>query len=150
MAQQTPATPAEQCAPYEPHRQPVWRDLFIPRREQNVLRAKWCGVLKPHHTRSGKEPAPIGLERTLPGYFAQHWFSTRLTRPARLRCFVGIDLGRERAPELHEIWKGQKWHARGGRLHFDNRSGNAGSALSSSAARRCSCVFQPIVDGISG
>ena len=70
-------------------------------------------VIKPHYPKPGQPGRPaIGLDRMLRLYFLQHWFN--LSDPAAeeaiydsraLRNFVGIDLGREPAPDETTICK---------------------------------------------
>jgi IS5 family transposase len=54
----------------------------------------------------------VGLERMLRIYFLQHWFNLSdpaveeaLYDAAAMRAFVGIDLGREPAPEETTVCK---------------------------------------------
>ena len=76
-----------------------WRDL--------------CKVIKPFYPkRRGSGRPTIGLERMLRIHFLQHWFN--LSDPAveealydsrAMRSFVGIDLGREPAPDETTVCK---------------------------------------------
>ncbi len=78
-----------------------WRDL--------------CKVIKsfyPKLKRKGAGRPPVGLERMLRIHFLQHWFN--LSDPAveealydsrAMHSFVGIDLGRELAPDESTVCK---------------------------------------------
>ena len=65
-----------------------------------------CDLISPYYPDSGQGRPPVGLERMLRIYCLQQWFN--LSDPAAeealydvlsMRRFVGIDLGRERAPD---------------------------------------------------
>ena len=65
-----------------------------------------CALIDPFYPKAGNGRPPVGLERMLRIYFLQHWFN--LSDPAAeealydspaMRAFVGIDLGREPAPD---------------------------------------------------
>ena len=68
--------------------------------------AALCALIEPFYPKAGTGRPPVGLERMLRIYFLQHWFN--LSDPAveealydsrAMREFVGIDLGREPAPD---------------------------------------------------
>ena len=70
------------------------------------------GLIKPHYPDTGKGRPPVGIERMLRIYFLQQWFN--LSDPAvedalyespSMRGFVGIDLGREPAPDETTVCK---------------------------------------------
>jgi len=75
-----------------------WRDL--------------CARIEPVYPKAGNGRPLAGLERMLRMYFLQHWFN--LSDPAvnealydspTMRAFVGIDLGRESAPDETTVCK---------------------------------------------
>jgi IS5 family transposase len=79
---------------------------FFRRWEQVVPWAELVALIEPHYPNSDKGRPVIGLERMLRVYFLQQWFN--LSDPAvenafyespSMRGFVGIDLGREPAPD---------------------------------------------------
>lgn len=74
--------------------------------------ATLCQVIEPHYPKAGNGRPPIGLERMLRTHFIQHWFNLAdpaceeaLHDSASLRCFVGIDLGREPVPDATTLLK---------------------------------------------
>ena len=81
-------------------------DKIIPWREL-------CDVIEPFYPKAdGAGRPPIGIERMLRIHFLQHWFN--LSDPAveealydsrAMRTFVGIDLGREAAPDETTVCK---------------------------------------------
>ena len=82
------------------------RAAFLAEMEQVVPWAELCALIDPVYPKPGNGRPPIGLERMLRIHFLQHWFN--LTDPGveealydstAMRDFVGIDLGRERAPD---------------------------------------------------
>lgn len=92
---------------FERFRKPTRRDQFLTEMDQVIPWCDLCKVIKPFYpTPKGAGRPPIGLERMLRIHFLQHWFS--LSDPAveealydsrAMRRFVGIDLGREPAPD---------------------------------------------------
>jgi IS5 family transposase len=71
-----------------------------------------CALIEPVYPKAGNGRPPIGLERMLRIYFLQNWFN--LSDPAveealydslSMRYFVGIDLGREGAPDETTVCK---------------------------------------------
>lgn len=71
-----------------------------------------CALIEPVYPKAGNGRPPIGLERMLRIYFLQNWFN--LSDPAveealydslSMREFVGIDLGREGAPDETTVCK---------------------------------------------
>jgi IS5 family transposase len=65
-----------------------------------------CGLIEPVYPKAGNGRPPIGVERMLRIYFLQQWFNLSdpeveeaLYDSAAIRDFVGIDLGREPAPD---------------------------------------------------
>jgi IS5 family transposase len=65
-----------------------------------------CALIEPVYPKAGNGRPPVGLERMLRIYFLQHWFNLSdpgveeaLYDSIAMRQFVGIDLGREAAPD---------------------------------------------------
>lgn len=106
--QQTLAT-----AGFELHRKRTRRDEFLAQMDQVVPWAKLCSLIEPVYPKGEGAGRPtIGLERMLRIYFLQQWFN--LSDPAveeslydsvSMRQFVGIDLGREAAPDETTVCK---------------------------------------------
>ena len=78
--------------------------------DQVVPWRELCAIIEPYYPKAGNGRPPIGLERIMRLHFLQHWFN--LSDPAAeealydslsMRCFVGIDLGREPAPDQTTI-----------------------------------------------
>lgn len=88
------------------------RAAFLAEMERVVPWSALCAVLEPVYPKAGKGRPPIGVERMLRIYFLQQWFN--LSDPAveealydslAMREFVGIDLGREPAPDETTVCK---------------------------------------------
>ena len=88
------------------------RAAFLAEMDRVVPWAKLCAVVEPVYPKVGNGRPPIGLERMLRIYFLQQWFN--LSDPAveealydslAMRDFVGIDLGREPAPDETTVCK---------------------------------------------
>ena len=88
------------------------RAVFLAEMNRVVPWAKLCAVVEPYYPKAGNGRPPIGLERMLRIYFLQQWFN--LSDPAveealydslAMRDFVGIDLGREPAPDETTVCK---------------------------------------------
>jgi IS5 family transposase len=100
-------------ASFEPYRKATRRDEFLAQMEQVVPWAELCGLVEPFYPKNDGAGRPvIGLERMLRIHFLQHWFN--LSDPAveealydshAMRKFVGIDLGRESAPDETTVCK---------------------------------------------
>ena len=82
------------------------RAAFLADMERVVPWAELCALIEPVYPKAGNGRPPVGLERMLRIYFLQHWFN--LSDPGveealydsnAMRQFVGIDLGREAAPD---------------------------------------------------
>jgi len=80
-------------------------DVLVPWADLVVL-------IEPHYPRSGKGRPPVGIERMLRIYFLQQWFNLSdpgvedaLYDSLAMRGFVGIDLGREPAPDETTVCK---------------------------------------------
>src|SRR5713226_3788858 len=98
---------------FEAYRKPTRRELFLAEMERVVPWGEMCALIEPAYPKSEGPGRPaIGLERMLRIYFLQHWFN--LSDPAveealyesvSMRRFVGIDLGREPAPDETTVCK---------------------------------------------
>ena len=82
------------------------RAVFLSEMEQVVPWPALCGLIDPVYPKPGNGRPPIGVERMLRIYFLQQWFNLSdpaveeaLYDSAAMRDFVGIDLGREPAPD---------------------------------------------------
>ena len=91
---------------FEKHGKLTRRAAFLAEMEEVVPWRELCAVVEPFYPKRGNGRRPIGLERMLRLHFLQHWFN--LSDPAieealyesvSMRRFVGIDLGREPAPD---------------------------------------------------
>ncbi len=98
---------------FERYRKPTRRELFLAEMDRVIPWRELCEVIEPFYPRpEGAGRPPVGLERMLRIHFLQHWFN--LSDPAveealydsrAMRNFVGIDLGREPAPDETTICK---------------------------------------------
>jgi len=98
---------------FDRFRKPTRREQFLNEMEAIIPWTDLCGVIAPFYPRQeGAGRPPVGLERMLRIYFLQHWFN--LSDPAveealydsrAMRRFVGIDLGREPAPDETTVCK---------------------------------------------
>jgi len=98
---------------FEAYRKPTRRELFLAEMERVVPWGEMCALIEPVYPKSEGPGRPtIGLERMLRIYFLQHWFN--LSDPAveealyesvSMRRFVGVDLGREPAPDETTVCK---------------------------------------------
>ena len=101
------------AASFEKYRKPTRREAFLAQMNTVVPWSKLTTLIEPvYPARAGAGPPPVGLERMLRLHFLQHWFN--LADPAveealydsrAMREFVGIDLGREPAPDETTICK---------------------------------------------
>jgi transposase, IS5 family len=101
-------------AGFERHRKATRRDVFLGEMERVVPWSVLCALVEPHYPK-GSEGAgrpPVGLERMLRVYFLQQWYNLSdpaveeaLYDSAAMRRFVGIDLGREAAPDETTVCK---------------------------------------------
>lgn len=82
------------------------RAAFLGEMERVVPWDEFCALIAPVYPKLGKGRPAVGVERMLRIYFLQQWFN--LSDPAveealydsvAMRRFVGIDLGREPAPD---------------------------------------------------
>jgi IS5 family transposase len=98
---------------FEKYRKPTRRDEFLTQMNTVMPWTQLTALVEPVYPPSdGAGRPPIGLERMLRIHFLQHWFN--LSDPAveealydsrAMREFVGIDLGREPAPDETTICK---------------------------------------------
>lgn len=82
------------------------RAAFLAEMNRVVPWATLCALIEPFYPKAGNGRPPVELERMLRIYFLQNWFN--LSDPAveesiydslSMREFVGVDLGREGAPD---------------------------------------------------
>jgi len=100
-------------AGFEKYRKPTRREEFLTQMNRVMPWGKLSSLIEPAYPAGdGAGRPPIGLERMLRIHFLQHWFN--LSDPAveealydsrAMREFVGIDLGREPAPDETTICK---------------------------------------------
>lgn len=98
---------------FEKYRKPTRREQFLDEMDQIIPWTELGEVIEPFYPKGkGAGRPPIGIERMLRIHFLQHWFN--LSDPAveealydsrAMRRFVGIDLGREPAPDETTICK---------------------------------------------
>ena len=97
---------------FDVHHKPTRRERFLAEMEAVVPWGALCALIEPHYPKGDRGRPPIGIERMLRIYFLQQWFN--LSDPqaedaiydiAPMRNFVGIDLGREAAPDETTICK---------------------------------------------
>lgn len=91
---------------FDKHGKATRRAQFLADMDRVVPWAVLCGLIEPFYSRGTTGRPPVGVERMLRIYFLQNWFN--LSDPAveeslydviSMRDFVGIDLGREPAPD---------------------------------------------------
>jgi IS5 family transposase len=100
-------------ASFESYRKVTRREGFLSQMNTVVPWQKLTALIEPvYPSEGGAGRPPVGLERMLRIHFLQHWFN--LSDPAveealydsrAMREFVGIDLGREPAPDETTICK---------------------------------------------
>ncbi len=98
---------------FERYRKRTRREQFLDEMDQVVPWQKLCALVEPVYPKGeGPGRPPVGLERMLRIYFVQHWFN--LSDPGveealydsnAIRRFVGIDLGKEPAPDETTVCK---------------------------------------------
>ena len=88
------------------HARRTRREVFLNEMDGLVPWADFVGLLKPFYGTHSRGRPPIGAERMLRLYFVQCWFSLSddgteeaLYDSVAISRFVGMDLGRERAPD---------------------------------------------------
>jgi IS5 family transposase len=91
---------------FELHAKPTRRAVFLAEMERVVPWSELCAVIAPFYPKGEGGRPTLGMERMLRIYFLQQWFN--LSDPAveeaiydsaAMRRFVGVDLGREAAPD---------------------------------------------------
>ena len=100
-------------AGFEKYRKRTRKENFLEEMERIVPWGKLVEVIEPYYPKpEGAGRRPIGLERMLRIHFVQHWFNLSdpgveeaLYDSRALRRFVGIDLGREPAPDETTVCK---------------------------------------------
>jgi IS5 family transposase len=100
-------------AGFEVYRKRTRRDEFLAQMDLVVPWASLCTLIEPLYPKGEGAGRPtIGLERMLRIYFLQQWFNLSdpaveesLYDSASMRQFVGIDLGREAAPDETTVCK---------------------------------------------
>ncbi len=100
-------------AGFEAYYKPTRREHFLNDMDHVVPWTELCVLIEPYYPRNDGAGRPtVGLERMLRIYFLQNWFN--LSDPAveealydsrAMRAFVGIDLGREGAPDETTVCK---------------------------------------------
>lgn len=108
-----PKQPTLATSGFERYRKTTRRDQFLAEMNVVVPWAKLTALIEPMYPKGeGAGRPPVGLERMLRIHFLQHWFN--LSDPAveealydsrAMREFVGIDLGREPAPDETTVCK---------------------------------------------
>jgi transposase, IS5 family len=98
---------------FEKYRKKTRKEQFLAEMESIIPWKELCEAIEPFYPKpEGAGRRPVGIERMLRIHFLQHWFN--LSDPAAeealydsqaLRQFVGIDLGREPAPDETTICK---------------------------------------------
>ncbi|WP_027951002.1 IS5 family transposase [Haliea salexigens] len=98
---------------FEKYRKKTRKEQFLEEMETIIPWKELCDAIEPYYPKpEGAGRRPVGIERMLRIHFLQHWFN--LSDPAAeealydsqaLRNFVGIDLGREPAPDETTICK---------------------------------------------
>jgi len=98
---------------FERYRKTTKRAKFLQEMEEVVPWKRLRKVIKPHYPKPGGPGRPsIGLDRMLRLYFLQHWFDLSdpgveeaIYESVSMRKFIGIDFGREPAPDETTICK---------------------------------------------
>jgi transposase, IS5 family len=99
---------------FEAHRKATRRDVFLAEMDKVVPWPQLCAVIEPFYPKVRAEGGrrPVGLERMLRIHFLQQWYALSdpaveeaLYDSASMRRFVGIDLGREPAPDETTVCK---------------------------------------------
>jgi hypothetical protein len=93
-------------AGFERYAKTTRRAVFLAEMESVVPWPALCGLIAPFYPKPGNGHPPIGVERMSRIYFVQQWFNLSdpgveeaLYDSLAMRRFVGIDLGREPAPD---------------------------------------------------
>jgi len=109
MARQTTLALA---AGFEKHGKVTRRAEFLSAMNTVVSWAELCAEIEPFYPKASSGRPPVGLERMLRIYFLQAWFNLSdpgveeaLYDSLAMRSFVGVDLGREPAPDETTVLK---------------------------------------------
>jgi transposase, IS5 family len=112
MSLQTKQRTLAMMTGFERYTKKTRRAAFLEEMNQVVPWRELCALVEPHYPKAGSGRPPIGVERMLRIYFLQQWFNLSdpgveeaLYDSAALRQFVGIDLGREPAPDETTVCK---------------------------------------------
>lgn len=88
------------------------RAVFLAEMDRVMPWLALCALIEPFYPKAGNGRPPIGLERMLRIYLLQNWFNLSdpgveeaLYDSLSMRNFVGIDLGREGAPDETTVCK---------------------------------------------
>jgi transposase, IS5 family len=99
-------------AGFERYAKSTRRAAFLAEMDLTVPWRMLCALIEPVYPKPGNGRPPVGLERMLRIYFLQLWFNLSdpaveeaLYESASRRQFVGIDLGREPAPDETTVCK---------------------------------------------
>src|SRR5438128_991213 len=91
---------------FEKHGKTTRRAQFLAEMNKVVPWSRLMTLIEPHYPKAGNGRPPKELETMLRIYFLQHWFNLSdpgveeaLYDSLAMRAFVGIDLGREAAPD---------------------------------------------------
>jgi IS5 family transposase len=99
---------------FEAHRKATRRDVFLAEMDKVVPWPELCALIEPFYPKARAEGGrrPVDLERMLRIHFLQQWYTLSdpaveeaLYDSASMRRFVGIDLGREPAPDETTVCK---------------------------------------------
>src|ERR1700682_2380769 len=97
---------------FERYRKTTHRADFAIHVHQVVPWAALGALIEPHCREGLKSPPSVGIEKMLRVYLLQQWFNLSDTAAEEalydsvaMREFVGIDLGREPAPDQATIWR---------------------------------------------
>ena len=98
---------------FEAYRKTTRREQFLAEMDRVIPWRELCALVEPVYPKGEGPGRPsVGIERMLRIHFLQHWYD--LSDPAveetlydsnAMRRFVGIDLGRERAPDETTVCK---------------------------------------------
>ncbi len=88
------------------------REKFLSDMEQVMPWKRLLDLIEPHYPKGRRGRPPIGLDRMLRLYFVQQWYSLAdeavedaVSDSMAIRCFVGIDLSCEEAPDATTLLK---------------------------------------------
>jgi len=100
------------AAGFEKHQKVTRRAEFLGAMNVVVPWRELCAEIEPFYPKPGNGRPPVGLERMLRIYFLEAWFNLSdpgveeaLYESLSMRSFVGVDLGREPAPDETTVCK---------------------------------------------